>query len=636
MRFEYINQPIATQGANMDESKQEQEQNMSWLSRAVGVSYSVSWDEIDPVKTICDFAKEAALEASRRAASGYALSLSGENYKERSWLYENEMASLAKQLVIVSAQNGTLPTGQRLGAFKALLAQAPWPAKSVALQVNSSLVAMSPEWAKAVEQVANGQAVGSNEPEVSTEAPKYLGGFVGFEKDYVKALADARLKASHAALSELDREMQPAIGAGRADRMSQASGQARMTLSAIRELRVAASAREFDTGADWSVSGSHAFQLMRDDHLASMGRSLVSLVDRSGLDPRVDPEVIAGVSTLASMMSPLAGNNFLKELGQATKDRVIHSGWNQSIKRAQSMHGEQWKIGVAQPAKAPTTGFFGVAMDVSPPIDIDLGWFKPGGEVQDQEARLLQKAKAADTGFKAGFMVGSAIKRFVESFDRSVVSAQNTVGTIAQANPKQWAASLIIKGNEITDRAESAIKDKWSSTRGQAVDAVMSAAQVGVHAVSSVRDAAVGKIAEGREAFVGKVGELRQATLASVGSMVLKAADTISGEKKKNPEEVARQIKIVKAASIGGLLFVGVCLGSTGVVVAATLGALGVGALAVVGAKVAIKAGTESFKEMSARLPGALEDLAERLGAKRAIKVQVPEITNQSVPGLKV
>ena len=628
----------------MEESSQEQQ--TSWTRRAVGASYAATRDAADPgeaLAVLCSFGKEVALESARRQAMGGASSLSGESHRERSWLHETEMASLANQVAIQSAMAGWAPKDERLGAFKAFLAQAPWPAKGAALHMSSELAALNPSWNEAMGKASNVQGALVAAYAQDSRARR-VAADPDFEKGYLEAVADARLKATHAALGELDREISPAED--RAAQMERATGQARLVLRSIGELRVGASEREFNTGTEWSSGAfSDGFVLRRDDHLASLGRSLATLVDRSGLDPRADREVLAGVSTLVSLMSPQAGNAFLSELGQAAKDRVVHEGWSQPVKRALGMHREQWRIGVAQRAMPGSTG---LEMDVSPPLDVDLGSIRPGVGVEDQEARLLRTARASDAGFKAGFAVGGAIKRFVATFERGVHAAQGAVDALTHADPKQWAASAIMKSNELTDRAELAIKAKLARTREQATGAALGAVQLGADAAAATRDAVVGKIAEGREAvigkaqqgreaFVGKVGELRQATFASMGSVVFKAADALPSAEAMEKAGLARQAKIVKAAAIGGTLLMGVCVIPAAIAVAGVvggIGGLGLVAMAHGGVKSALEKGVSTFRDVASRLPGALEGLAERLGAKRAMKTEAPSEPSKTGPGL--
>lgn len=606
-----------------------QKDPMSWTSKALAASHTVSLDATSPAETVSmlvEFALPVARESARREALGRDPSLSDQSSVERRVLHDAQMRALACQVGFAAMAAGLPPSGEGFGAMKTFVGQMTPRGRRLAL-ADLRNAAPDADWAAELDQACLAEGMDASKSKVlaSAGSPPEPS---PFEASFAHALAEARLKGTDEALMALERDSRWASSQNdRSETMSTAARGASSLGEMIADMKVLCAEREMSTGRDWRDSGqgfSPLFKNTRDSELRAMGQAYISLVDFSDVDPRSEASAPAALGAIASMMEHSNGSSFLLEVAEAAQMGRVRPEWRKIAEMEFEKNNSKWKVGIARPASQVDIDLDGLAPD-SPKSFMELARAGLGKVAQAMPgvgrpsfvetfgAHLPQGAKA-ESGFERGYQLGLAGANL---FNKACAGTARFVDSLDPAKMRAAAGRAIDKANNATDRAEVAIKETVASARGSVAEGVRSVLTSGAVAA----DAATAK-------FEGKVGQLKTASFASLGQVVLRVQDALPGEEQMLKSGQERQAKLVKAASIGGALLVGVCLASVAMpalglvgVLAATAG----GAFAGMGAHSGLGKGMEKAREFASVIPSVLESIAERLGVKRAQKAELAE-----------
>lgn len=254
------------------------------------------------------------------------------------------------------------------------------------------------------------------------------------------------------------------------------------------------------------------------------------------------------------------------------------------------------------------------SVDSGAPFDfsIDEGASKPKRESADEfeKSWIVEREKKERYDFEGlGFRIGQKVKGFVDSWNDSAV--KNKVQSNYQAFHGKMEGA-ILGANAALDRGTNAFKKENIKAAGyQALRKAAELADAGV---------------ENAQAVVGVVGQMTKAKLdsgqKSIGDMVLRTKEKLPSEQAIKESGVSQQEKLVKWASAAGGLLLGMTLISVAGPVIAVVGGLAAG----VGLNNITNKGLEKTREHASIIPQKLENLADRLGARRQMNdTKAPE-----------
>lgn len=263
----------------------------------------------------------------------------------------------------------------------------------------------------------------------------------------------------------------------------------------------------------------------------------------------------------------------------------------------------------AAPGRAPRS-FASLARDAAPPQPIED---EPAAAAIDFEG----------LGFKAGRMLSGFVNEWSPSAIAQKVSA-------VYAGSRARAEGAIMALNASVDRAAGFVSAPILGAR-EAASQRAAAAKEGLgewaHAKAEKMAGWADAKLEKASGFVGAVGELSRAGVDSAKALAGDAALGVKGrlpsaEALNSAQSVEKQKKAVKWASVGGALLVGVAMAPVAGVVFAAVG----GWAAYAGFDKGMSKGAELFRGAAGAIPEKLDDLANRLGARR-VQLQKSEPT---------
>lgn len=593
---------------------------VNWAGRALAVSHATELDAKDPVQgmeAIALFAKDLARESARREAMGEDLNLVGSRSVNLNFLFQEQLVALGKQTLSYVRAGGYLPKGEALGTFNALVDQMDFHSKAAVLWHDPELARVNPEWAQAV--LAMAVAAKVTEPgeidiysqsvtQRPIEAPS------AYESAMLAKMADSHLKFSHAAMSAADNE-----GLGNHEVTAM---EVKALARQIAEFKMLASEREVATGRGWVDQGfTSEFKNRSDAHLRAMATSFVSMVNQAGISPKSDPSIAAAYGALCALMTRDAAT-FLT--AQSTYPGFIPQQgnlWREVANATTTKLEAKWVAGVARPANAP---YQERTAEPIRPVESEM--------VKEREKAvglpMIAMPKngtaltalgvfAGDALYQGGFALGQLVKASAKAFG---AVAGFTRGLDAE-NLKHHVGSAIDKANVFTDQVEERLKDSMARAYQASSEALFTGAKKLDGAIASAAHAA----SDARKGFKGVVGEAkygvqevamgaRDAGAKALGLFALQAADALPSAQTMAEGGLTQQKWAMRAAGIAGALFIGVVMAP----VAGVLVGIAAGAVAGYGLETALDAGVGKAREGLSALPGALETIGKKLGAKRA------------------
>lgn len=253
--------------------------------------------------------------------------------------------------------------------------------------------------------------------------------------------------------------------------------------------------------------------------------------------------------------------------------------------------------------QAPARHSGWLARDAAPPQAIEPEEQAPAPAPIDYEG----------LGFKAGRMLSGFVNEWSPSAIGQKISA-------AYAGARQRAEGAILGLNASVDRAAGFVSAPLMGAKelaGQKTAAVKEGVGEWAHDKAEKLAGWADEKLEKAVGLVGVVGELSHAGVANAKAL---AGDAALRVKNRLPSEEAivasaeKQKKAVKWASIGGAMLVGVAMAPVAGVVFAAVG----GWAAYAGFDKGLAAGAQKFSAVAGALPEKLDNLADRLGARRS------------------